>query len=46
MQVLEKLNKNKGNVKLLLQNQKILDAKKYPIELDLIVRPSVLFFVL
>ena len=44
-QVLEKLNKNKGSLKLSQQNQKILDAKKYPIEPDIIVRPSTSYFV-
>ena len=44
-QVLEKLNKNKGNVKLSQQNQKILDSKKYPFEPDIIVRPSTSYFV-
>ena len=39
-QVLEKPNKNKDSLKLFQQNQKILDAKKYPIEPDIIVRPS------
>ena len=43
--VLEKHNKNKGNVKLSQQNQKILHAKKYPIEPDTIVRPSTSYFV-
>ena len=42
---LEKHNKNKGNVKLSQQNQKILHAKKYPIEPDTIVRPSTSYFV-
>ena len=41
-QVLQKLNKSKGSLK---QNQKILDAKKYPIEPDIIVRPSTSYFV-
>ena len=45
MQVLEKLNKNKGNVKLSQQNLKILDAKKYPIDPDIIVKPSTSYFV-
>ena len=39
-QVLEKLNKNKGSLKFSQQNQKMLDAKKYPIEPDIIIRPS------
>ena len=39
-QVLEKLNKNKGSLKLSHQNQKILDAKKYPIKPDITVRPK------
>ena len=43
-QVLEKLNKNKGSLKLSQQNQKILDAKKYPIEPGIIVRPSTSYF--
>ena len=45
VQVLEKLNKNKGKLKLPQQNQKILDTKKYPIEPDIIVRPSTFYFV-
>ena len=44
-QVLQKLNKSKGSLKLSQQNQKILDAKKYPIEPDIIVRPSTSYFV-
>ena len=44
-QVLEKLNKNKGSLKLSQQNQKILDTKKYHIEPDIIVRPSTSYFV-
>ena len=44
-QVLENLNKNKGSLKLSQQNQKILDAKKYAIEPDIIVRPSTSYFV-
>ena len=40
VQVLEKLSKNKGNLKLSQQNHKILYAKIYPIEPDIIVRPS------
>ena len=43
-QVLEKLNKNKGSLKLSQQNQKILDAKKYAIEPDIIVRPGTSYF--
>ena len=45
-QVLEKLNKNKGSLKLSQENQKILDAKKYHIEPDTIVRPSISYFLL
>ena len=44
-QVLEKLNKNKGSLKLSQQNQKKVDAKKYPIEPDVIVRPTTSYFV-
>ena len=44
-QVLEKLNKNKGSLKLSQQNQKILDAKKTPSEPDIVVRPSTSYFV-
>ena len=45
VQVLEKLDKNKGSLKLSQQNQKKVDAKKYPIEPDIIVRPSTSYFV-
>ena len=36
----KKLNKNKGSLKFSQQNQKSLDAKKYPFQPDIIVRPS------
>ena len=44
-QVLEKLNKNKGSLKVSQQNQKTLDAKKYPIEPEIIIRPSTSYVV-
>ena len=45
MQVVEKVNQSNGSLKLSQQNQKILDAKKYPIEPDVIVRPSTPYLV-